>query len=301
MMIKIIFLAFLSTIVVAEDGNDKLYSLHAPENMKGSLNLTTGELKLFSGHAMNIIRSKCPSVDADKIFQVQKYMGKLIAKSDPVQGTSKNFKDLLQTMTTCAKEGVIPKATTPAPKQRTNIFRSLFFPSFHHMRNVFFEHHKLEQADVPVVAASGIDSGLIKSETNAEEKVKEAVSTTAAPQVPTQRIIKTTIFVRPQDMQEGIRSSGGFVNWIHNIFARIGGFFGNILPFGLIRKRRDISDFQPMESAYEPEFPTFQVYTPTKDESKGKKSFGKLIDQMCRLYCDTCTGEKEIIDRKSVV
>jgi hypothetical protein len=93
---------------------------------------------------MNIVASKCPAVDSNKIQKVQKYIAKLIAKNDPIPGTSKDFKGLLETMTTCAKEGVIPRQVEPE-------FPPSFFPffsPFHRIRNVFIqrfpktdEHH----------------------------------------------------------------------------------------------------------------------------------------------------------------
>lgn len=89
---------------------------------------------------MNIIRSKCPNVDAQKIFQVQKYMGKLLAKKDPTPGKSKEFKTLLEAMTTCAKEGRVPQPE---------------FNPFHGMGRVF-----MVKDDSAVT--SGIDSTVVK-------------------------------------------------------------------------------------------------------------------------------------------
>lgn len=37
----------------------------------------------------------------------------------------------------------------------------------------------------------------------------------------------------------------------------------------------------------------YQVFSPVKDEPRGKQAFGTLIDEWCRIYCDTCSGRKE--------
>ena len=82
------------------------------------LGLTTGDLKVFSGHALNLLKSKCSKVDPKVIFQIQKYFAKQIAaKADPVRGDNAKFREVLKTITTCSQEKVLalPKLSEPFP------------------------------------------------------------------------------------------------------------------------------------------------------------------------------------------
>ncbi|OXA50066.1 hypothetical protein Fcan01_14709 [Folsomia candida] len=282
-MFKLLLLVGVVSAFVDDDQVDKVYSLHT-RFTPGSLNLTTGELKLFSGHAMNIIQSKCPNVDAKKIFQVQKYMGKLLAKNEPVPGTSKEFKLLLESMTVCAKEGVIAKPAEPEFDPSDMHFSPFpFFPPFHRVRKVFVQ--RIPGEGTP---PAGVDSGLLRHST---ETPITKTGPLPGPTPPPPRMITTTIFVRPQDMKEGIKSSGGFFNWIHNLFARVKGFFKN--PFGR-RAKRGLPDSLPPPLIAEEIMASLNLPQAKEGESNGKQSFGALIDQMCRIYCDSCTVKKEI-------
>ncbi len=107
---------------------------------------------------MNMVRSKCPNVDAKKIFQVQKYLGKLLAKKDPKkeEGKSKEFQTLLETLTTCTNEGVNQKSSV----------ESVEFDGASHYPGVF--HHRLQKVfihppfDNTPPEVEGVDAGLIK-------------------------------------------------------------------------------------------------------------------------------------------
>jgi hypothetical protein len=283
-MLKLLFLACVVVVSAFEhDGKPTFYSFHTGFT-PGTLSLTTGELKLFSGHAMNMVRSKCPNVDAKKIFQVQKYLGKLLAKKDPKkeEGKSKEFQTLLETLTTCTNEGVNQKSSV----------ESVEFDGASHYPGVF--HHRLQKVfihppfDNTPPEVEGVDAGLIKDRDSSSEPP---------------RVISTTIFIRPKDMQEGIRNSGGFFGWIRNIFSSVGGFFGNIFGGHHVSKREVMPEMQeaqapvevvPLNGDENTALAPYQVFTPTKDNRSGKQLFGLLIDNLCRVYCDACTGKKEV-------
>jgi len=289
------------------DSGDKVYSQHL-RTTTGSLHLTTGELKVFAGHAMNMLKAKCPAVDAGKIFKVQKYFGKLLAKKDLVQGNSKDFKPVLKSLIGCAKEGVAKPSSGPISTENfsfhpipSSVFRLPFFS------RLFSKPKPAEEESVatstPTVVTNA-ESGLSKS---APEPVKaeESESTQPGPLQP-HRVFTTTIFVRPEDMQEGIRSSGGFANWIRNLFTKVHSLFSDISPFS--RRKREVVSIEPETQETEvmdktPMIDIMQAFPeiiPIKQEkvSKGKKAFGALVDQWCRVYCDKCNGEKDIIKFK---
>jgi len=128
-------------VVLVEDEVNQ-YTLHIHPLLPANLNLTSGELKLFAGHALNMIHAKCPAVDATKIFQAQKYIGKLIAKAGPVVGSSEAFKRVLQTVTDCTKEGVIVNGAGESPNAdegpHEGFLGSILAP-FHQMRTFWIQ------------------------------------------------------------------------------------------------------------------------------------------------------------------
>jgi hypothetical protein len=80
------------------------------------LSLTKGDLKLFSGHALNLLKTKCPRLNPTTIFKLQKYFGKQLAKANPTPGDhNPEFRDVLKTITTCAREIVFPAPTRTNP------------------------------------------------------------------------------------------------------------------------------------------------------------------------------------------
>jgi len=289
-----------------KESGDQVYADHLRYTTE-SLHLTTGELKVFAGHAMNMLKSKCPAVDAGKIFKVQKYFGKLLAKKDLVQGNSKDFKPVLQSLITCAKDGASKPRPDPISTENfsfhpiPSVFRLPFFGRLFSKPKPAAGMEEGSMATSTPAVVTNAESALSKS---APEPVKpeESESTQPASLQP-HRVFTTTIFVRPEDMQEGIRTSGGFANWIRNLFTKVHGLFSDISPFS--RKKRDVSlapeivqkramDQTPMIDIMN----AFPEIIPIKQDevkvSKGKKAFGALVNQWCRIYCDKCNGEKEI-------
>jgi hypothetical protein len=139
------------------------------------------------------------------------------------------------------------------------------------------------------------------------------------------RVIKTTLFVRPENMKDEIRTSGGVFHWIRNMFKRVGNFFQGMFSFSSIRKRRDTSDTVPISDVDEVTvFPTQTTGQQTAEDiiksddevtyhflpmqpkevlmedklMPGKKAFGELIDHMCNIYCSGCTDHNEMYNFK---
>jgi len=68
------------------------------------MTLTPGDLKRFAGHALKLLENKCPKVQASTIFELNRFIGKAISKdTDPVPGDDAAFRDVIKSVTTCAK------------------------------------------------------------------------------------------------------------------------------------------------------------------------------------------------------
>jgi len=78
-------------------------SLHIPKFLP-PMDLSPTELKLFAGHSLQLLKSKCPTVSPDKLSQLNKYISKLISKTNPVPKKSEQFTGLANSINTCAKE-----------------------------------------------------------------------------------------------------------------------------------------------------------------------------------------------------
>lgn len=297
-MLKLIVFSAVVASALGSGSNEKIYSFHTLYTPT-SMNLTVRELKLFSGNAMNMIRAKCPKVDDQKIFKVQKYIGKLLAKREPLPGASKEFPSLLNTLTACTKEGVVAKPVQDEPIMDVAHPPAGFFPffsPFHTARKVII-HRIPADHSTEVVPEVQSEAAEIPTEPRITgpppflDIAEEPSDSSASPP----RVITTTIFVRPQDMKEGIRTSGGFFNWINGLFSRVSGFFKRVFPFGH-RSKRDLTEVEAEAQApvVESKRAPYQLYSTQENASKGKTAFGALIDQMCRIYCDTCQGEKDM-------
>jgi len=102
-MLKFFVIALLSTQVL---GQQEVKD--APKNSDGTTTVdlktkfTPSDLKLFSGHALNLLRSKCPKINSNDVFQFQKYIGKYIAKNNPVPSNTEEFRSVLNSISTCS-------------------------------------------------------------------------------------------------------------------------------------------------------------------------------------------------------
>jgi len=75
----------------------------SPIPVKSQPSLTSSDLKVFSGYALNLLKSKCSNIDQKLIFGLQKYFGEQLAKVDSkdVPGDIKKFRAVLKTITEC--------------------------------------------------------------------------------------------------------------------------------------------------------------------------------------------------------
>ncbi|CAL8110232.1 unnamed protein product [Orchesella dallaii] len=89
-------------------------SAHIPSFLP-SLNLNPTELKLFAGHSLQLIKSKCPAVPHDTLAQLNKYISKLISKTNPVPNKSEQFAGLVTSITTCEKKDKEDTFTLESP------------------------------------------------------------------------------------------------------------------------------------------------------------------------------------------
>ena len=56
-----------------------------------------------------------------------------------------------------------------------------------------------------------------------------------------------------------------------------------------------MSEVSEMEAPVMPmmEPPAFPQTLTAPDQSNGNKAFGTLVNEMCRIYCDACSGQKQ--------
>lgn len=86
-----------------------------PQNRKGNLiisehiplfvadvNLTLNELKLFSGHLLNLVKARCPGVPSNKVDNIGKFISKLIATENPKPGQGPVANELANTLNECS-------------------------------------------------------------------------------------------------------------------------------------------------------------------------------------------------------
>jgi len=274
---------------------------HIPPGLRGNMKLSTGEMKLFTGFALNIIRQKCKSVDSQKLFHIQKYIGKRISDTEPVRGEqSRDFQNLIQTMSTCAKGD----ASAPSPVQEKgkavdsldSAVRSIISRPMDFIRKVIPTLETIPEVDIttqdksddvevlkvngasPVSQQKGatFEKKLDQWHTLSHEEKKEAVESVfddeelekfavTSPEPVTQQEIQysTHVFIPMSKAPET-----GFVTWIANIWSSMSEFFGRIFGMGS-RRRRETSEIV--------------------DPTPGRSAFIKLIDELCRIYCDTCS------------
>ena len=71
-----------------------------------SVRLTSSEVKVFAGHALRLVRNKCPSVDHLKLFKIQKCIARRLALLNHQKPDDKEvayMANVLQSMQNCSK------------------------------------------------------------------------------------------------------------------------------------------------------------------------------------------------------
>lgn len=114
------------------------------------LNLTTGELKLFAGHSFQLIKAKCPAISQDRLNLINKYVTKLISRTNPVQGSSSTFKNLVTSISTCTQHQI----TDEEKSKRQQSFFQFFFHPLRSFRNLFGNSDSTKKDDKDSVAES---------------------------------------------------------------------------------------------------------------------------------------------------
>ena len=67
-----------------------------------TLFLTAPEIKLFAGYSLNFLRTKCPTVNSTRIFELQKFVTKRsVGKIHEVSEKKTAFHDLLKSLRAC--------------------------------------------------------------------------------------------------------------------------------------------------------------------------------------------------------
>ncbi|CAG7729213.1 unnamed protein product [Allacma fusca] len=81
----------------------KLVKLDTSKHIPVSLHLSPAEVKIFAGHTLNLLRTKCHNVDSLKIHQIQRYISQRhSAKIDQAVGRRKDFNSVLGSIRTCS-------------------------------------------------------------------------------------------------------------------------------------------------------------------------------------------------------
>lgn len=279
----------------------------------GPLGMTTGELKLFSGHALNLLKSKCPNVNYHTIFKLHKYIGKRITKDDPVQGNNEKLRTLLDKMMECSSKVVQPskiiiesdeaksedKVEIPAGSAPAAVVSTLVVKI---KNDVPQSTHKPVAPALPVGAQPVADKKKW-SEMTHEEKTRElaAMLNHFEPQ-------KKTSTQKPADVTEVTPTTTTtatttkpkrhpIVGWLSSVMQTVSEFFRSIFGFGTVRSRRQAQSEAPENSPY-----VLAVWSgPSSGEDKsvgGRQAFLTLMDELCRLYCDTCPGDNQSTDFK---
>jgi len=287
---------------------------HIPANT-GSLMLTTGELKLYSGHALNLLKSKCPNVNQHTLFKLHKFIGKQITKTEPIQGDNPKLKTLLDAMMECSSKAVASSLNEDlknkmvgaddvkaARKGPTGIVVVAEFKT------------KVQSTASPATAVGAKPVEKKKwAEMNAEEKTKEI----------------TDLFKHFEPQRKPIEGDEGgphhimdlppppppptttekpkrnpIVGWLSSVMETVSSFFRGLFGFGS-RGRRSTDFMEFEDSQMESDSPyLLTVWKPSEDKSAevkpipGRQAFLTLFDEICRIYCDTCQGETQTKDFK---
>jgi hypothetical protein len=231
-------------------------SFHVPPGLKSDLNLTPTDLKLFSGHALHMLRSKCPAVTGEKLFQIQKYLSKALAdgveETGGVHSQNGRLEELMGKLKDCAKTVDHPPSPSASPGA---YYQSLSEPF------KFFDRIGANQPAEP-----------INAEMSADAAAEEIAAKTPAPTI------------RHKE------STGHKVaKWFSNIFESIASFFTHSLTQAFSgRKRRSVEDFGVDEPEQSPSMPAVLVV-----ERPGQP-IQNLVDEVCRIFCIKCASHNQM-------
>ncbi|CAG7837171.1 unnamed protein product [Allacma fusca] len=275
-IILMVALASAEEALQAEKTNEEkgfqgpIRSWHVPPGLKSDLNLSPSDLKVFSGHALHMFRSKCPQVNGEKMFAFQKYLSKLLADGvEDTQGKhsqSERFDALLQDLITCSKTVEHLPSSGEILKAKENPF-IVFLEGLNPLvRN-------MEQKGKPTRAT------LVLLETMAKErKIKENKQAGDASHPPTAAPEKHV----PK------KKTSNFTKWWRDTVAEIRSFFTQTLPKTLAgRKRRSTEEFLVDVPS---QFPTKPLPLP-RQSGQGLQTFA---DQTCRIFCSKCSSHNQM-------
>jgi len=267
------------------------------------LKMKPGDLKRFSGHALTLLRTKCPNIKSSTIFELNRFIGKAIAEKDaPVSENDPTFLDVIESVTTCSS------SATPLPK--TEIFtgdvdlsKFIFFPT--DLESVGKEiKTEVEDAEgndddellpFPVVTMFQVDEDDEEPPIDLGRTI-ETNSPPAPAQAQPAPAIKIQAYPPPRFPKDEPavtirRHNSAFVTWVNSVMRAVNDFFGGI--FGS-RHRRSSGDEPTVVSttttAAVPKGRMHGTLIPTQTTTSGQAAFRTLFDEVCRIYCNKCAG-----------
>lgn len=283
----------------------EINSPHIPGSLP-SLGLTTGELKLFSGHALNLLKSKCPNVNHHTLFKLHKYIGKRIAATQPVPGKNEKLRTLLDKMMECSSKSIKQKVIGTDEKN-ARMGGGMIMVKFEADAIKPTPTEKPAPAGAAVAPAlpEGSNPTAIKkkwSEMTAEEKTLE-LSTMLNHFEPQRKVPTTEKSVKPTEApksQPAPPKRNPIVGWLSNLMESVSSFFRGLFGFGGVRRARS-TEFDSAEEDASPIVLTMWRATAGGEEETigGRQAFLTLVDDICRIYCDTCPGENQSQDFKA--